>query len=58
MRKIQGTRSPGVQDSGEVRSNPSKNIICQAHKDRIDISVCIVRSMRQPEKCNGCPINY
>lgn len=61
-------RGQGVEDSrGQVpplaRLNPEAkrysgaNIFCQVHKDKIDISVCAVRSIRQPEKCKGCPVN-
>jgi hypothetical protein len=46
-----------VIDEKDKTANDNRRIICQAHKDRIDISVCIVRSLRQPEKCNSCPIN-
>ncbi len=36
------------------RRFPNGDLLCMWGKDRIDMTVCTVRSFRQPAKCRGC----
>lgn len=49
----------GLRTTSLAGSNcyANKDISCGVWKDRIDLSVCIARSTRHPEKCSGCPFN-
>jgi hypothetical protein len=44
-------------DGKDKTINDNGHILCQIHRDRVDMSVCVVRSTRQPDKCKGCPMN-
>ncbi len=33
------------------------DIWCKKWEDRIDRTTCIVRTIRHPDRCAGCPIN-
>lgn len=43
--------------SGSHGPYANKDVRCRAWGDRVDMSVCITRSTRHPEKCSGCPCN-
>ena len=54
-----GEKCSAVSPGLKVATSPSRpfaggDLACAGHGDRIDVSVCIVRSFRQPEKCGTC----
>lgn len=40
--------------TGKNRGYANGDVDCIGWQDRIDICVCMVRNLRQPEKCKGC----
>jgi len=53
-----GHPDKSASPTGTPARDPNGDVQCAGWSDRIDLSVCIIRNIRQPEKCEGCPLNY
>lgn len=53
-----GRPDESASPTGKPVRYPNGDVQCTGWSDRIDLSVCIARNIRQPQKCEGCPLNY
>jgi len=55
---LQNLNAPArPDDSDRKRGYANGDVDCIGWQDRIDICVCMVRNLMQPEKCTGCQVN-
>lgn len=47
-----GGHASRVTDHGSYANG---DIFCQFRKERIDRTICVIQSQRQPDTCEGCP---
>jgi hypothetical protein len=49
--------SPKPEPDINFKRYPNLDVQCTGWGDRIDMYVCITRSMRHPDRCRECPAN-